>query len=218
MLSFSEENYLKSIFHLSSESELGVSTNSIADNLNTKASSVTEMLKKLGEKNLIVYKKYHGAQLTEMGRKTALNIIRKHRLWEVFLVDKLNFKWDEVHDIAEQLEHIQSEKLTNELDKFLNFPTKDPHGDPIPNPAGFIKFTPKLRLSDLNIGETGKFIGVKDSSSTFLKYLDKRQISLGSNIKVLHQEEFDQSLHVGLDETNLTISVKTASNLYITKI
>ena len=218
MLTFSEENYLKSIFHLSSDSELGVSTNSIADNLNTKASSVTEMLKKLGDKNLIVYKKYHGAQLTENGRKTALGIIRKHRLWEVFLVDKLNFKWDEVHDIAEQLEHIQSEKLTNELDKFLDFPTKDPHGDPIPNPAGFIKFTPKLRLSDLNIGETGKFIGVKDSSTTFLKYLDKRQISLGSNIKVLYQEEFDQSLHVGLDETNLTLSIKTASNLYITKI
>ena len=218
MLTFSEENYLKSIFHLSSDSEMGVSTNSIADNLNTKASSVTEMLKKLGEKNLIVYKKYHGAQLTDKGRKTALNIIRKHRLWEVFLVDKLKFKWDEVHDIAEQLEHIQSVKLTNELDKFLNFPTKDPHGDPIPNPAGFIKFTPKLKLSDLKIGETGKFVGVKDSSSTFLKYLDKRQISLGSNIKVLHQEEFDQSLHVGLDETNLTISIKTASNLYITKI
>ena len=218
MLTFSEENHLKSIFHLSSESESGVSTNSIAANLNTKASSVTEMLKKLNDKLLIVYKKYHGAQLTEKGRKTALNIIRKHRLWEVFLVDKLNFKWDEVHDIAEQLEHIQSEKLTNELDKFLDFPTKDPHGDPIPNPAGFIKFTPKLKLSDLNIGETGKFVGVKDSSSTFLKYLDKRQISLGSNIKVLHQEEFDQSLHVGLDESNLTISIKTASNLYITKI
>ena len=218
MLTFSEENHLKSIFHLSADPELGVSTNSIADNLNTKASSVTEMLKKLSDKNLIVYKKYHGAQLTEKGRKTALNIIRKHRLWEVFLVDKLNFKWDEVHEIAEQLEHIQSKKLTNELDKFLNFPTKDPHGDPIPNPAGFIKFTPKLKLSDLNIGETGKFIGVKDSSSTFLKYLDKRQISLGCNIKVLHQEEFDQSLHVGLDDTNLTISIKTASNLYITKI
>ncbi|MDA9373423.1 metal-dependent transcriptional regulator [Flavobacteriaceae bacterium] len=218
MLTFSEENHLKSIFHLSSDPELGVSTNSIADDLNTKASSVTEMLKKLSDKNLIVYKKYHGAQLTEKGRKTALNIIRKHRLWEVFLVDKLNFKWDEVHEIAEQLEHIQSKKLTNELDKFLNFPTKDPHGDPIPNPAGFIKFTSKLKLSDLNIGETGKFIGVKDSSSTFLKYLDKRQISLGCNIKVLHQEEFDQSLHVGLDDTNLTISIKTASNLYITKI
>jgi len=218
MLTFSEENHLKSIFHLSTDTESGVSTNSIADNLNTKASSVTEMLKKLSDKLLIVYKKYHGAQLTDKGRKTALNIIRKHRLWEVFLVDKLNFKWDEVHEIAEQLEHIQSEKLTNELDKFLNFPTKDPHGDPIPNPAGFIKLTPKLKLSDLNIGETGKFIGVKDSSSTFLKHLDKIQISLGSNIKVLHQEEFDQSLHIGLDETNLTISIQTASNLYITKI
>ena len=218
MLTFSEENHIKSIFHLSTISEEVVSTNSIAENLNTKASSVTEMLKKLSEKSLIVYKKYHGAQLTELGRKTALNIIRKHRLWEVFLVEKLNFKWDEVHDIAEQLEHIQSEKLTNQLDKFLDFPTHDPHGDPIPNTAGFIKYTPKLKLSDLNIGETGKFIGVKDSSSTFLKYLDKRKISLGSNIKVLHQEKFDQSLHVGLDETNLTISIKTASNLYITKI
>ena len=218
MLTFSEENHIKSIFHLSVSSEDGVSTNSIAENLNTKASSVTEMLKKLSEKRLIVYKKYHGAQLTEFGRKTALNIIRKHRLWEVFLVEKLNFKWDEVHDIAEQLEHIQSEKLTNQLDKFLDFPTHDPHGDPIPNTAGFIKFTPKLKLSDLNIGETGKFIGVKDSSSTFLKYLDKRKISLGCNIKVLHQEDFDQSLHIGLDDTNLTISIKSASNLYITKI
>ena len=218
MLTFSEENHIKSIFHLSASSQDGVSTNSIAENLNTKASSVTEMLKKLSEKSLIVYKKYHGAQLTELGRKTALKIIRKHRLWEVFLVEKLNFKWDEVHDIAEQLEHIQSEKLTNQLDKFLDFPTHDPHGDPIPNTAGFIKFTPKLKLSDLNIGETGKFIGVKDSSSTFLKYLDKRKISMGCNIKVLHQEDFDQSLHIGLDDTNLTISIKSASNLYITKI
>lgn len=218
MLTFSEENHIKSIFHLSASSQDGVSTNSIAENLNTKASSVTEMLKKLSEKSLIVYKKYHGAQLTELGRKTALNIIRKHRLWEVFLVEKLNFKWDEVHDIAEQLEHIQSQKLTNQLDKFLDFPTHDPHGDPIPNTAGFIKFTPKLKLSDLNIGETAKFIGVKDSSSTFLKYLDKRKISLGCNIKVLHQEDFDQSLHIGLVDTNLTISIKSASNLYITKI
>ena len=218
MLSLSEENHLKSIFHLSLNSDCGVSTNSIANNLNTKASSVTEMLKKLSEKSLIVYIKYNGAQLTELGRKTALKIIRKHRLWEVFLVEKLDFKWDEVHEIAEQLEHIQSEKLTNKLDKFLNFPTHDPHGDPIPNPAGFIKITPKLKLSDLGIGETGKFVGVKDSSSAFLKYLDKRKISLGCNIKVLHQEEFDQSLHIGLDDTNHTISVKSASNLYITKI
>ena len=126
MLSFSEENHLKSIFHLSTDIESEVSTNSIADNLNTKASSVTEMLKKLGEKNLIVYKKYHGAQLTEMGRKTALNIIRKHRLWEVFLTDKLNFGWEEVHEIAEQLEHIKSEELTIRLEEFLDHPKFDP--------------------------------------------------------------------------------------------
>ncbi|MBT3443254.1 MAG: metal-dependent transcriptional regulator [Flavobacteriaceae bacterium] len=218
MLSITEENHLKAIFHLSSDGNKDVSTNAIADSLKTKAPSVTDMLKKLSEKKLVSYKKYQGSFLTEDGRKTALNIIRKHRLWEVFLVNKLNFNWDEVHDIAEQLEHIKSEKLINELDKFLDYPAKDPHGDPIPNPAGFIKYTTKLVLSDLAIGETGKFVGIKDSSSTFLKLLDKRKISLGSNIKVLHQEDFDQSIYIGLDETNLTISVKSANNIYVTKI
>jgi len=218
MLSITEENHLKAIFHLSSDGNKDVSTNGIADSLKTKAPSVTDMLKKLSEKKLVNYKKYQGSFLTADGRKTALNIIRKHRLWEVFLVNKLNFNWDEVHDIAEQLEHIKSEKLINELDKFLDYPAKDPHGDPIPNPAGFIKYTTKLVLSDLAIGETGKFVGIKDSSSTFLKLLDKRKISLGSNIKVLHQEDFDQSIYIGLDETNLTISVKSANNIYVTKI
>ena len=218
MLSITEENHLKAIFHLSSDGNKDVSTNGIADSLKTKAPSVADMLKKLSEKKLVSYKKYQGSFLTADGRKTALNIIRKHRLWEVFLVNKLNFNWDEVHDIAEQLEHIKSEKLINELDKFLDYPAKDPHGDPIPNPAGFIKYTTKLVLSDLAIGETGKFVGIKDSSSTFLKLLDKRKISLGSNIKVLHQEDFDQSIYIGLDETNLTISVKSANNIYVTKI
>ena len=218
MLSITEENHLKAIFHLSSDDNKDVSTNAIADSLKTKAPSVTDMLKKLFEKKLVSYKKYQGSFLTADGRKTALNIIRKHRLWEVFLVNKLNFNWDEVHDIAEQLEHIKSEKLINELDKFLDYPAKDPHGDPVPNPAGFIKYTTKLVLSDLAIGETGKFVGIKDSSSTFLKLLDKRKISLGSNIKVLHQEDFDQSIYIGLDETNLTISVKSAKNIYVTKI
>ena len=218
MLSITEENHLKAIFHLSSDGNKDVSTNAIADSLKTKAPSVTDMLKKLSEKKLVSYKKYQGSFLTADGRKTALNIIRKHRLWEVFLVNKLNFNWDEVHDIAEQLEHIKSEKLINELDKFLDYPAKDPHGDPIPNPAGFIKYTTKLVLSDLAIGETGKFVGIKNSSSTFLKLLDKRKISLGSNIKVLHQEDFDQSIYIGLDETNLTISVKSANNIYVTKI
>ena len=218
MLSFSEENHLKSIFHLSIDQKNGVSTNAIAESLKTKAPSVTDMLKKLCDKELITYKKYQGALLTEYGRKTALNIIRKHRLWEVFLVETLNFNWSEVHEVAEQLEHIKSQKLTNELDKFLGYPTKDPHGDPIPNIAGFIKYTTKVLLSDLSIGEKGKFVGVKDSSSAFLKFLDKRKIALGSNIEILHIEDFDDSLHIGLDETNLSISIKSANNIYVTKI
>ena len=218
MLSFTEENHLKAIFHLSIDEIIGVSTNAIAQNLNTKAPSVTDMLKKLCDKELVTYKKYQGATLTELGRKTALNIIRKHRLWEVFLVEKLNFNWSEVHEVAEQLEHIKSKKLTNELDKFLGYPTKDPHGDPIPNTAGFIKYTTKLLLSDLKIGDKGTFVGVKDSSSAFLKFLDKRKIALGSNIKILHIEDFDDSLHIGMDETNLTISMKSANNIYVTKI
>ena len=218
MLSFTEENHLKTIFHLSIDEIIGVSTNAIAQNLNTKAPSVTDMLKKLCDKELVTYKKYQGATLTELGRKTALNIIRKHRLWEVFLVEKLNFNWSEVHEVAEQLEHIKSKKLTNELDKFLGYPTKDPHGDPIPNTVGFIKYTKKLLLSDLKIGDKGTFVGVKDSSSAFLKFLDKRKIALGSNIKILHIEDFDDSLHIGMDETNLTISMKSANNIYVTKI
>ena len=218
MLSFTEENHLKAIFHLSIDEKIGVSTNAIAQNINTKAPSVTDMLKKLCDKELVTYKKYKGAALTELGRKTALNIIRKHRLWEVFLVEKLNFNWSEVHEVAEQLEHIKSKKLTIELDKFLGYPTKDPHGDPIPNTAGFIKYTTKLLLSDLKIGDKGTFVGVKDSSSAFLKFLDKRKIALGSNIKILHIEDFDDSLHIGMDETNLTISMKSANNIYVTKI
>ena len=218
MLSFTEENHLKSIFHLSNNGTSSLSTNAIAESLKTKPPSVTDMLKKLSEKKLVLYKKYQGSLLTEKGRKMALNIIRKHRLWEVFLVDKLGFNWSEVHEVAEQLEHIKSKKLINELDRFLEFPTKDPHGDPIPNPAGYIKQTERFLLSELKNGEKGKFIGVKDSSSAFLKFLDKRKIALGSNIEVLHIEDFDNSLHIGLDETNLSISIKSASNIYVNKI
>lgn len=218
MLSYSEENHLKAIFHLSIDEKVGVSTNAIAQNLKTKAPSVTDMLKKLCDKQLVTYKKYQGALLTQDGRKTALNIIRKHRLWEVFLVEKLNFNWSEVHEVAEQLEHIKSKKLTNELDKFLEYPTMDPHGDPIPNTAGFIKYTNKLSLSDLQIGDKGIFVGVKDSSSAFLKFLDKRKIALGSSIEILHIEDFDDSLHIGMAETNLTISMSSANNIYVTKI
>ena len=177
-MTFSEENYLKTIYHITSLSGLEVSTNAIAEKMETKASSVTDMLKKLAEKELIVYKKYQGVLLTEKGKLSAKMIVRKHRLWEVFLVNKLQFSWDEVHDIAEQLEHIKSEKLINKLDDFLGNPTEDPHGDPIPDANGKINKVEKLVLAELNENQTGICIGVKDSSTQFLKYLDKNQILL----------------------------------------
>ena len=137
-MTFSEENYLKTIYHLTTASDAEVSTNAIAEKMETKASSVTDMLKKLAEKGLINYKKYQGVSLTQDGKLAAKMSVRKHRLWEVFLVEKLGFSWDEVHDIAEQLEHIKSEKLINKLDDFLDNPTEDPHGDPIPDREGRI--------------------------------------------------------------------------------
>ena len=145
----SEENYLKAIYHLESISGKGISTNAIAKKLNTKASSVTDMVKRLAEKEVLVYKKYQGVSLTDYGSKTAVEVIRKHRLWEVFLVEKLNFSWDEVHDVAEQLEHIKSPKLINELDTFLGFPKTDPHGDSIPDKDGNFQKIEKKLLSTL---------------------------------------------------------------------
>ena len=214
-MTFSEENYLKTIYHITSLSGLEVSTNAIAEKMETKASSVTDMLKKLAEKELIVYKKYQGVLLTEKGKHLAKMIVRKHRLWEVFLVDKLQFSWDEVHDIAEQLEHIKSEKLINKLDDFLGNPTEDPHGDSIPDANGKINKVEKLVLAELNENQTGICIGVKDSSSQFLKYLDKNQITLGSKIEVLAKEEFDLSLRIKVEEKAVTISNIIANNLYV---
>ena len=214
-MTFSEENYLKTIYHITSLSGLEVSTNAIAEKMETKASSVTDMLKKLAEKELIVYKKYQGVLLTEKGKHLAKMIVRKHRLWEVFLVDKLQFSWDEVHDIAEQLEHIKSEKLINKLDDFLGNPTEDPHGDPIPDANGKISKVEKLVLAELSENQTGICIGVKDSSTQFLKYLDKNQITLGSKIEVVTKEEFDLSLRIKVEEKAVTISNIIANNLYV---
>lgn len=215
MLSLSEENYLKAIYHLQNAANSAVSTNDLSTFLNTKASSVTDMLKKLSEKSLVVYKKYQGVKLSKDGKATALKVVRKHRLWEVFLVEKLNFNWDEVHDIAEQLEHIQSEKLTDELDAFLDHPKRDPHGDPIPNHKGEFSVANKVVLSDLDIGEDGVCIGVKDSSSDFLNYLDKQGISLGKILKIEDKEKFDHSILISFDEKTLRVSEQIAQNLYI---
>ncbi|MDD7915093.1 metal-dependent transcriptional regulator [Polaribacter ponticola] len=217
MFSQSEENYLKAIYHLSAISDKGISTNSIAEKLETKASSVTDMIKKLSEKKVVVYKKYHGVHLTEEGSKIAANVIRKHRLWEVFLVDKLNFSWDEVHDVAEQLEHIKSPKLINQIDALLGFPTHDPHGDPIPDKDGNLKTIDKSLLSTLSKNEKGICVGVDDSSSEFLQFLDRKGITLGKQIKVLEREDFDDSFSILIDDKKLSISKKIANNLYIKK-
>ena len=214
-MTLSEENYLKAIYHLTVISNADVSTNAIAEMIETKASSVTDMLKKLSEKDLVNYKKYQGVSLTDAGKLAAKMIVRKHRLWEVFLVEKLNFSWDEVHDIAEQLEHIKSEKLVNKLDDFLGNPTEDPHGDPIPNAKGEIFKIDKQLLSELVEKQQGICVGVKDTSSEFLKYLDKQEIALGSKIEIIAKESFDLSLRIKVDGKNLTISNKIASNLFV---
>ena len=211
----SEENYLKVIYHLSSVLHKGVNTNAIAGMLNTKASSVTDMLKKLSDKELVSYQKYQGVTLTDKGFYTAKMIVRKHRLWEVFLVNKLKFSWDEVHEIAEELEHIKSEKLINKLDAFLGFPSFDPHGDPIPNENGDIKKVDKLLLSEAKIDQEYQCVGVKDTSANFLQYLDKQKISLGSKIKITDKENFDETLTLQLENNTIIISNKIATNLYI---
>jgi DtxR family Mn-dependent transcriptional regulator len=215
MFSLSEENYLKAILHLQKTSKSGVSTNAIAEEMQTKASSVTDMVKKLSEKDLVIYKKYQGVYLSDSGRKTALQIVRKHRLWEVFLVDKLSFSWDEVHEVAEQLEHIKSDKLIIELDKFLEYPKRDPHGDPIPDAKGDFHVANKTLLSNLSKGERGTLVGVKDTSTEFLKYLDKNNIALGKTIEVLDKEEFDESMLIQTDGKSLRVSPLVAVNIYI---
>ncbi len=211
----SEENYLKTIFHLGGHEGTAIATNAIAEQMETKPSSVTDMAKKLAEKGLVHYKRYQGISLTEEGVKKALTIIRKHRLWEVFLVKKLDFSWDEVHEVAEQLEHIKSEKLIDQLDALLDYPQYDPHGDPIPTKDGQFNEREKKLLSELPLLHSGVCVGVKDSSATFLKFLDKNHIALGNTIEVLDREEFDDSLHIKIDSRKLHISHQIAANLYI---
>lgn len=219
MQSFTEENYLKAIYNLSTPENQSVSTNAIAEKLATKASSVTDMLKKLADKKLIRYKKYQGAELTGKGKKIAINIIRKHRLWEVFLVNYLNFKWDEVHEVAEQLEHINSDKLIDSLERFLNFPQFDPHGDPIPDKQGKIFHHKEVSVIDLKEGESGIIVGVKEHHPDFLRYLESVELLLGTIIKVIKIFDWDSSIQIKFNKKHeITISEKVASNLYIKKI
>ena len=215
MATLSEENYLKAIFHLSKYDKTAVSTNAIAQKMETKASSATDMIKKLFDKGLIDYQKYKGVKLTENGRLAAVSVIRKHRLWEVFLVDKLRFSWDEVHEVAEQLEHIKSKKLTRELDAFLEFPTEDPHGDPIPDANGNMPSSQKLLLAKVKQLQRCICVGVKDSTPKFLQYLDKHKIALGTEITVLSRESYDESMAVKINNIQRSISKEVAHNLFV---
>lgn len=217
MLSQTEENYLKSIYHLEVSQAKKISTTLIAKSIQTKASSVTDMLKKLADKKLVNYEKYKGVKLTLEGKKIAVKIVRRHRLWEVFLVNNLNYNWDEVHDIAEQLEHIKSDTLIDKLEVYLNFPTKDPHGDLIPDAKGNIKTEETQLLSTAKQGVLYKIANVKDNSKAFLQFLDKHCLTIDSELTVQDKFDFDNSITVKLcNGSILTLSQKVCTNVFVT--
>ncbi|PWK77326.1 DtxR family iron (metal) dependent repressor [Mucilaginibacter oryzae] len=214
MNTLAEENYLKAIYHLT-VNDGNAGTNSIASSLNTKASSVTDMLKKLADKALINYIPYQGVSLTASGQKVALGIIRRHRLWEYFLVEKLNFKWDEVHDLAEEMEHISSQQLIDRLDQFMGYPKHDPHGEPIPDCDGYFNHDELKLVSAAAINQTGVISGVCDHSPSFLQYLDKQELKIGSRITVTDIIDYDHSVTLQLNNKKIHISCEVANNILI---
>ncbi len=216
MLSYTEENYLKALLRITLDHESEeVGTNELALQLDVKPATVSDMLKKLKEKQLIDYQKYGKITLTTNGRKHAMEVLRKHRLWETFLYEKLDFTWDEVHEVAEQLEHIQSLKLVNKLDKFLNFPEFDPHGDPIPNENGEMKIHFKKNLSEINTGSMCKMVAVKDNSSTFLKYVEEVGLHINKTIKVISIQEYDAMMQIEINNKIISVSHQFTENILV---
>lgn len=215
-ISFTEENYLKVIHRLSEATSEDISTNAVAELMQTKAASVTDMLRKLAEKGWVNYQKYQGVRLSPEGEKIALSIVRKHRLWEVFLVDKMGFNWDEVHEIAEQLEHIESDQLIHKLDEYLGFPKTDPHGDPIPNKDGILPELAYSHLSDIKASKTCKLMGVAQDSAVFLQLLTKLNLSLGAKLAIQEINEFDRSIFVSINDASpIFISHEVAKNILV---
>ena len=216
IISVTEENYLKAIFSVAHLSEGRVGNQLIAEKLSINPASVTEMLRRLHDKKLIEYSRAEGAKLTDQGLKSAIKVVRKHRLWETFLVGHLNFTWDEVHEIAEQLEHIQSDKLLDELYHFLGKPGFDPHGDPIPNKSGKMPVLKSKILVGADIGKKLKVVKVADNTASFLKYLDKQGIALGDIIVVKEVQDFDRSLLVELKgKREIYLSAEAASKIMV---
>ncbi|KZS40347.1 iron-dependent repressor [Aquimarina aggregata] len=218
-LTKSEEDYLKALFQLLVEDDSEkVGNNLLADYLNVSPASTNNMVKKLKTKNYVVSEKYGKLDLTEQGKSIAVRLIRKHRLWETFLCKYLNFSWDEVHEVAEQLEHIKSSKLIDELDRFMDFPEKDPHGEIIPNADGEYAVLPKIMLSSLAEGEVCKLIAVDDGSVNFLKYVSEIGLALSSEIKVIEVREFDNSIRIQFNDTIETVTRKFADNVFVKKL
>lgn len=218
MLTYTEENYLKALLKLSfqNEDKPEAGTNEMAAYLGVKPATATDMLKKLKEKGLVNYEKYGKIQLTDIGKQNGTAILRKHRLWETFLYEKLDFSWDEVHEVAEQLEHIQSAKLVNKLEEFLDYPEFDPHGDPIPNAKGEMPVLDKTLLSEIKAGESCKVIAVKDTSTPFLQYLEKLQVTIGTSLKIIEVIDFDGSMNIQIEESEArNVSMKFADSLFV---
>jgi DtxR family transcriptional regulator, Mn-dependent transcriptional regulator len=216
--SVAEENYIKAIYHLQ-QTDGNVTTNELAAELNTKAASVTDMLKKLKAKKLLNYEKYQGFRLSAEGRKIALNIVRKHRLWEYFLVEKLHFGWDEVHEVAEELEHISSKKLVDKLDAFLDYPKFDPHGDPIPDSTGKMTAQKQVNLIDLGINEIAEIVSVGSQSTELLELLTHKNLSIGTVLEIKKRFSFDHSIEIKIKgQSPFIISQQLAQALFVKKI
>ena len=213
--SSSKEDYLKAIYHLQSQDGV-VSTNELAGELQTRAASVTDMLKKLKDQNLLNYEPNKGFRLSSEGRKVAVQVVRKHRLWEYFLVEKLGFEWDEVHEIAEELEHVTSRKLIERLDEFLGYPKTDPHGDPIPDSSGRLERAQQINLSELPLHIQAQVSGIGDQSSEMLELLRHKNIRLGSSIEIKKKFSFDDSLEIKIkNAAAVTISGEVAKNIFV---
>jgi len=218
MISQTEENYLKAIYKISEKDKKAVSTNAISEKMSTSAASVTDMIKRLSSKGLVNYEKYKGVTLSDTGNKHATNLIRKHRLWEVFLVKQLNFNWEEVHDIAEQMEHINSQALVNRLDDYLGNPKFDPHGDPIPNAEGRYTLRSQIALSELSVGDGGTLIGVKIHDRPFLEHLNSLNIKLGTQLAITNRNAYDGAVTVILDnDKEKMLTNKVSTNLLLRK-
>ena len=216
MNSLTEENYLKAIFHLL-DSENQVTVNELSKFLQIKMPSVNSMMKKFADKNWVIYETYKPIRVTELGRKEAAIVVRKHRLTEMFLVEKMGFGWENVHEIAEQLEHVHSEDFFDKMDEILNFPKVDPHGEPIPDKDGIIITQNLKKLSECKINETVILTSVTISTDDFLNYLNQRNLALGAEILIKNIEKFDGSMQIYFSDRTEVLSKMVCEKLLVKK-